>query len=135
MWIRNGQTLLSVRFPIIIWSEEDAVILPPDDAQGNPFYQDPPGQPGLHRDLFKTWARRVASTLLMEGYPMSPAVVSHLPKEYHSDSDSDAQPVTPRSVSPEPSAGEPMSPADSSDAEGAHRPMTPDSSDAEGAHL
>ena len=52
-----------------------------------------------------------------------------------SDSDSDAQPVTPRSVSPEPSAGEPMSPADSSDAEGAHRPMTPDSSDAEGAHL
>lgn len=93
-------TLLTVRFPLIIWLEEDAVILPPDDAQGTPFYQDPPGQPGLHRDLFKTWARRVAAALLMEGYPMSPAVVSHLPKEYQSDSDSDAQPVTPRSVSP-----------------------------------
>ena len=117
-------TLLTVRFPLIVWSEEDAVILPPDDAQGNPFYADPPHQPGLHRDLFKTWARRVAAALLMDGYPMSPAVVSHLPKEYLSDSE-DSRPATPRSVSP----------VDSSDAEGAHRPMSPaDSSDAEGAH-
>ena len=118
-------TLLTVRFPLIVWSEEDAVILPPDDAQGNPFYTDPPHQPGLHRDRFKTWARRVAAALLMDGYRMSPAVVSHLPKEYQSDSE-DSRPATPRSVSP----------VDSSDAEGAHRPMSPaDSSDAEGAHL
>jgi hypothetical protein len=56
--LRPDQTTsLSVRFPLIIWSEADAVILPPDDAQGVPFYVDPPGQPGLHRDLFMTWGR------------------------------------------------------------------------------
>ena len=61
---------------------------------------------------------------MMDGYPMSPAVISNLPREYQSDSE-DSRAATPRSVSP----------VDSSDAEGAHRPMSPaDSSDAEGAH-
>ena len=118
-------TLLSVRFPLVIWSEGDAVILPPDDAEGAPFYNDPPGQPGLHRDLFKTWGRRVAGELVMKDYPMSAAVLSHLPTEYQSDYDSeDSHPITERSVSP--------IPTDSSDMEGAHQPPSLDSSDMEG---
>ena len=119
-------TSLSVRFPLIIWSEADAVILPPDDNQGLTFYTDPPSQPGLHRDMFKTWGRRVAGELAMRSFPMSRAVRRCLPQEYQSDCDSEADvPITPRSMSP---------PLDSSDEEGAHRPLTPDSSDMEGAH-
>ena len=44
---------LVVRFPITIWSEDDSMILPPDDKDGTPFYQDPTDQPGFHRDIFK----------------------------------------------------------------------------------
>ena len=66
-------TVLCARFPLILWSEEDAIILPPDDATGVPFYLDPPDRPGLHRDLFKTWARQVAGELLTRGFPMSRA--------------------------------------------------------------
>ena len=91
---------LSVRLPLILWTEEDAVILPPDDLEGTPFYLDPPGQPGQHRDLFKTWGRRVAAELVVQGYPMSQSVISHLPVEYQSDSEESEQAVTPRSVSP-----------------------------------
>ena len=83
----DGTTVLAVRFPAILWSEEDAVVLPPDDATGMAFYVDPADQPGLHRDLFKTWGRRVAGELLTRGYPMSRAVVSHLPVQYQSDSE------------------------------------------------
>ena len=83
----DGTTVLAVRFPVILWSEEDAVVLPPDDATGMAFYVDPADQPGLHRDLFKTWGRRVAGELLTRGYPMSRAVVSHLPVQYQSDSE------------------------------------------------
>ena len=93
-------TSLSVRFPLILWSEEDAIILPPDDAEGTAFYIDPPNKPaGLHRDLFKTWGRRVAAALVMANFPMSRAVIQHLPPEYLSDSEDD-RPITPRSVSP-----------------------------------
>ena len=91
-------TSLAVRFPVVLWTEEDAIILPPDDAYGAPFYVDPPGQPGIHRDLFKTWARRVAGELATRGYPMSAAVRSHLPTEYLSDSEYIASPSE-RSVS------------------------------------
>ena len=129
--IRPDQTTtLSVRFPLVIWSEEDAAILPPDDADGVAFYADPPDQPGLHRDLLKTWGRRVAGELSIRGLPMSAAVMSHLPREYCSESDSEEAPPTERSVSPPLSMGS----IDSSDMEGAHRPQSPDSSDMEGAH-
>ena len=125
----DSTTSLSVRFPIILWSEEDAVILPPDtigdQAQDQiPFYVDPPLQPGLHRDMFKEWGRTVAAELAMRQFPMSSAVMSHLPHSYQSASDSEQSVVTPRSVSS----------VDSSDLEGAHRPRSPDSSDLEGAH-
>ena len=127
-------TSLAVRFPLLIWSEEDNLILPPDDSRGVAFYVDPPNQPGLHRDHFKTWARRIAAELVMQGFPMSEAVLSHLPREYQSDSGSDAPPATPRSVSP--SILEDSDSVDSSDIEGAHRAASPepDSSDMEGAH-
>jgi hypothetical protein len=117
--LRPDQTTsLTVRFPLIIWSETDAVILPPDDAQGTPFYVDPWSQPGLHRDLFKTWGRRVAGELAMRGFPMSWAVRSHLPMEYQSDCDSEG-PVTPRSESPPRSPPYDPRPPDSSDLSGA----------------
>ena len=83
----DNTTQLSARFPLVLWSEEDAIILPPDDAQGNAFYQDPPNNPGAHRDLFKTWGRRVAGELTSRGFPMSAAARSHLPEEYQSDSE------------------------------------------------
>ena len=101
------------------------MILPPDDSNGTPFFADPAAQPGFHRDLFKTWGRRIAAELLMLDYPMSPLVRSHLPTAYQSESEDEV--VTPRSCSPAASI-------DSSDMEGAHRPPSPDSSDVVGAH-
>ena len=80
-------TSLCVRFPLVLWTEEDAVILPPDDAQGIPFYLDPPGQPGYNRDIFKTWGRRVAGELCVKGFPMTSAVKAHLTAEYQSESE------------------------------------------------
>jgi hypothetical protein len=130
-------TLLSVRFPLILWTEEDNVILPPDDAEGAPFYLDPPGQPGLHRDLFKTWGRRIAAELVIACFPMTRAVRLHLPPDYRSDSSSvDDAPITERSESPSLPEEDwrDNQPSDSSDEEGAHRPAVIDSSDEEGAH-
>lgn len=131
----DSTTSLSVRFPLVLWSEEDAVIMPPDTIgdgeQSTPFYIDPPNQPGKHRDMFKTWGRKVAAELLMREFPMSPAVRSHIPAEYQSDCSSEDAAMTSRSVSPI----RPDRPWDSSDEEGAHRPRSPDSSDLEGAHL
>ena len=133
--LRPDQTTsLTVRFPLIIWSENDAVILPPDDAQGTPFYVDPSSQPGMHRDMFKTWGRRVAGELALRDFPMSRAVMWHLPMEYQSDCDSEGPAVTPRSESPPISPTYDSRPSDSSDLSGAHKPRSPDSSDLEGAH-
>ena len=129
-------TSLAIRFPLIIWSEEDHVILPPDSADGEAFYWDPPSQPGFHRDHFKTWARRIASELVDLNFPMSRAVISHLPRAYQSDSEDDT-PITPRSISPslpEEDWRDNISEVDSSDMEGAHKPTILDSSDEEGAH-
>ena len=128
----DSTTCLSARFPLILWTEEDMVILPPDttreDENPLPFYVDPADQPGYFRDMFKTWGRRVAAELVINNFPMSALVISHLPAPYQSECGSPDAPITPRSVSP------PLS-VDSSDMEGAHRPPTPDSSDLEGAHL
>ncbi|KAL1525702.1 hypothetical protein AB1Y20_020548 [Prymnesium parvum] len=49
-------SILSVRAPIVIYTEEDATLLPPDDKEGMPFYVDPPAQPGMHRDIFRQHA-------------------------------------------------------------------------------
>ena len=89
-WVQrhDGTTSLCVRFPLVLWTEADAVILPPDDAEGVPFYVDPPLSPGWHRDMFKTWGRRVAGELLMRGFPLSAPARAHLPQEYASDGES-----------------------------------------------
>ena len=88
-WVERADatTSLCIRFPIILWTEADAVILPPDDANGFPFYVyvDPPDRPGMHRDLFKQWGRRVAGELQTLDYPMSADAKSHLSTEYLSD--------------------------------------------------
>ena len=125
--VRSDRTTsTAVRFPLILWGEDDSVILPPDDSAGNPFYVDPPTQPGLHRDIFKTWGRRIAGELATRDFPMSAAVMSHLPIEYLSDSSA-------LEFDDERSRSSWASSMDSSDLEGAHD--TPqDSSDEEGAH-
>ena len=84
---------LSVRCPITIWMEENAMILPPDTTpmQGDaaistPFYQDPPGQPGLHRDLFRAWAHKLLGELTVLNYTFTETASAHLTSEYKSDS-------------------------------------------------
>ena len=80
----DGTTWLCCRFPVVLWTEEDAAILPPDttsEAGPAPFYLDPVDQPGAFRDIFKTWGRRVAGELCSRGFPMSTAVKLHMPEE------------------------------------------------------
>ena len=64
-------TMLTVRAPLVIYTEDDATILPPDDKEGNPFYVDPPESPGRHRDLFRQHGLKMAKKLLDSGYPLS----------------------------------------------------------------
>ena len=85
---RDATSTLVVRVPLVLWMEDDSIILPPDDAQGTPFYQDPTESPGYHRDLFRAFARKVLGELVMDGYPMSSRAKTHLPREYMSDESS-----------------------------------------------
>ena len=87
--LRNDATsIMVVRAPIVLWMEDGSVILPPDDAEGTPFYVDPADRPGHHRDLFGSWARKVLGELALSGYPMSEMALTHLPREYQSDESS-----------------------------------------------
>ena len=87
--LRNDATsVLVVRLPLVLWMEDNSTILPPNDSSGIPFYVDPEDQPGLHRDLFQGWARRVLGELVLHGFPMSPLACTHLPREYRSDEES-----------------------------------------------
>lgn len=63
---------LVVRAPIIIYTEEDAILLPPDDKEGTPFYRDPADRPGWHRDKFRKHARKIVHQLHEAGWPLSP---------------------------------------------------------------
>ena len=119
----DGSACLTVRFPLTIWTEDNAIILPPDDSSGTAFYQDPPDRPGMHRDMFQAWAHKVVGELVVQDYLMTKMALNHLPSEYMSDS-SVVEEEDERSVS---SWGD----VDSSDLEGAHRPL--DSSDEEAA--
>lgn len=62
---------LIVRAPVIIYTEEDAILLPPDDKEGTPFYVDPPTQPGMHRDLFRRHAKKMVKEMRDAGWPLS----------------------------------------------------------------
>ena len=68
---QDRTTMLTVRAPLVIYTEEDATILPPDDKDGVPFYQDPPDSPGMHRDLFRMHAKKIISTMVEESWPLS----------------------------------------------------------------
>jgi len=62
---------LTVRAPLIIYTEEDAILLPPDDKEGVPFYMDPADRPGMHADLFRVHARKMVRRMLDLGWPLS----------------------------------------------------------------
>ena len=126
------------------------MILPPDTSStvgqesiSIPFYQDPPSQPGMHRDLFQSWAHKLLGELTLANFSFTAMACRHLPAEYMSDSEvveeSDGRSCSSwgdvaAGGSEEPIARRP-SMLDSSDEEGAHRPQVLDSSDEEGAHL
>ena len=78
----DATTALVVRFPMVIWREDNSTILPPDDAMGIPFYVDPVDRPGYHRDIFQAWARKVLGELVSNGFPMSAQARTHLPQAY-----------------------------------------------------
>ena len=84
-------TVLVVRAPLVIWREDDSIILPPDSASGVPFYVDPVERPGYHRDIFKVWARKLLGEFVIQGYPMSELAKTHLPREYQSEESSDEE--------------------------------------------
>jgi hypothetical protein len=141
----DSSTLLAVRFPLTIWSDDDAMILPPDDAAGNSFYADPADQPGFHRDIFKTWAHMLLGELHSALVPMTLRALAHLPRQYQgcdspceSEEDqrsrSDEAEARPEILDSSDEAEARPEILDSSDEEGAHREMI-DSSDEEGAHL
>ena len=118
----SKSTSLVVRFPITIWSDDNMMILPPDDAVGRPFYQDPPSLPGYHRDLFKKWAHTLLGELHSAGVRMTSRALAHLPPEYR-ESDSSCPEEDERSFSEEEEeVAVAARPADSSDEEGAHQP-------------
>ena len=84
--LRNDMTtMLVVRVALVLWMDDDSIILPPDDAMGTPFYVDPVDRPGFHRDLFKEFARRALGEFVMQGYPMSNLARTHMPSEYLSE--------------------------------------------------
>ena len=64
-------TVLTVRTPLVIFTEDDATVLPPDDKDGDPFYVDPPGCPGQTRDSFRSHALLLTKELLDGGHPLS----------------------------------------------------------------
>ena len=57
-----------------------------------PFYQDPPDQPGLHRDVFKAWAHKLLGELTSLNYTFTQFARAYLTSEYKSDSSSVEEP-------------------------------------------
>ena len=76
---------LVIGAPLIIYTEDDAVILPPDDKHGVAFYQDPPDQPGLHRDLFRQWGKDMLSALMDKDYVLTPKLAALASSKYDSE--------------------------------------------------
>ena len=81
----EGLPILQVNFALVLFTEAAAVILPPnmeDPTTGKtiPFYQDPPSQPGLHRDAFATHSRQLLGKMLAAGLSLSDTLSSCAPK-------------------------------------------------------
>lgn len=77
--------MLQVNFALVIYTETDAVVLPPDTQTEMgatiPFYIDPPDQPGAHRDLFRAHGKMMVGELLKAGFALTPALTSRAPQE------------------------------------------------------
>ena len=83
----EGLPILQVNWPLVIFSESGAVILPPDSEDPMiaratiPFYTDPVNQPGLHRDVFAAHSRKLIGRLLKSDFRLSPALKGQAPQE------------------------------------------------------
>ena len=78
--------ILQVNFAMVLYTESDTVVLPPDveDSKGRsiPFYLDPPNQPGLHRDAFRAHAQMMLGELLKENFELSARLSAQAPAQY-----------------------------------------------------
>ena len=79
--------ILQVNFVMVLYTESDTVVLPPDveDSEGRsiPFYLDPPNQPGWHRDAFRAHAKTMLGPLLEKNFPLSGGLSQQAPALYH----------------------------------------------------
>jgi hypothetical protein len=79
--------ILQVNFAMVLYTESDTVVLPPDveDSEGRsiPFYLDPPNQPGWHRDAFRAHAKMMLVPLLEKNFPLSGGLSQRAPAQYH----------------------------------------------------
>ena len=58
---------------------------------GVAFYVDPPDRPGMHRDLFRDWGRKVVGELHEAGFQkMERPLLRQMPRQYHSGEESSA---------------------------------------------
>ena len=83
----EGLPILQVNFPLVLWTDAGAVIMPPDTedplvaGKTIPFYRDPPDRPGLHRDLFAAHSGQLLGKMLLAGFNLSPSLTSCAPPE------------------------------------------------------
>jgi hypothetical protein len=63
----EGLTILQFNAPLVLYTETDTIVLPPDttaaDGTTVPFYVDPLRRPGLHRDVFREHAQKLEGAL------------------------------------------------------------------------
>ena len=82
---QEGLSMLQVNYAIVLWTDSDTIVLPPDTTDLNgqpiPFYIDPPRQPGLHRDLFRGHARKMLGRLLLAGFNFTHDMLTLAPPE------------------------------------------------------
>ena len=74
----EGLTILQVNYPLVLFTETNSVILPPD-MNDVPFYQDPANRPGLHRDLFAAHSKQLLGKLLAAGFTCTGSLTSCAP--------------------------------------------------------
>ena len=82
----EGLKILAVHLAMVIYTETDSVILPPDaeepeTGQSIPFYKDPPRRPGLHRDIFRRHSKRMVGCLLKAGFTLTERLALLAPVE------------------------------------------------------
>jgi hypothetical protein len=79
--------ILQVNFALVLYTESDTVVLPPDveDSTGSSihFYLDPPNQPGWHRDTFKAHAKTMLGEMLEKNFLLSVGLSARAPAQYH----------------------------------------------------